>query len=493
MKSGANSHKGLSVHVLKIMGIFSGVQVLSILCAVVRTKLVAIWLGPEGMGLFGLYNSGVETMNTVAQMSTGTGVIRSLAAAPRQAVARLVKIIRRWGCTLGLIGASATLLLSPWLSEFTFGDRDHSWGFALLSIAVFFSAIANNESSISQGLKQYSRLAKSTVWGVALGLAVSAPMYYFWGLDSIIPSLLAYPACICACYWIPRPRTEPAGPVSIRDTFAEGKEFAILGIYITLTAFASNAASYIFMSYLNHRADTETAGFFQAGFTLVNRYVGLVLTAIGMEYLPRLSQVSDSRKRVRAFLSHEILLIMLVLFPVVALFVAADELIIRVMYAEDFLVMLPFVTWAVVGTIFRGWSWCMAFVILARNDGKAFLLTEVTSAIAYILLNIIFFENFGIAGMGYAYILWYLLYTLTVWGICRRRYRLSLSAGALWMPVGIFLACAATALIRSWVGWWGAVPFAIAAICFSVIALRRIMGISFANVWEKFVRKAKKE
>lgn len=493
MNRASNSHKGLSAHVLKIMGIFSGVQIVTILCSIVRTKLVAIWLGPEGMGLFGLYQSGIDTMGSVSQMSIGTGVVRRLASAPREAIARLVKVIRRWGCTLGLIGASATLLLSPVLSEFAFGDRNHTLGFALLSISVFLVTVSNSESAIFQGLKQYRRLAKATVSGALLGLAISAPMFYFWGLDSIIPSLLTYAVCVFACYWLPRHRTEPTGPISVRDTFEEGKSFAILGVYMTMTVFASNLASYVFMSYLNTRAGSETAGFFQAGFTLVNRYVGLVLTAIGMEYLPRLSEVSHSRIRVRVFLSHEIVLIMLVLFPVITLFVTADELIVRILYARDFITMLPFVTWAVIGTVFRGWSWCMAFVILARNDGKAFLLTELISAAAYIVLNIIFFETFGIAGMGYAYILWYLLYTLIVWVVCRRRYGLGISAGALWLPLGIFLVCVATALSRSLLGWWGAAPFALGAICFSLIAMRRMMGITLANVLEKFVSKIKKE
>ena len=38
-------HSTLSERVLKIMGIFSGVQIVSILCSIVRTKLVAVWLG----------------------------------------------------------------------------------------------------------------------------------------------------------------------------------------------------------------------------------------------------------------------------------------------------------------------------------------------------------------------------------------------------------------------------------------------------------------
>ena len=475
-------HSTLSERVLKIMGIFSGVQIVSILCSIVRTKLVAVWLGPTGIGLFGLYNSALETIGSLSQMSMGIGVVRQLAVTPRQAIPRLVRIIRRWGIALGIAGAFVTLALSPWLSRFTFGDSSHTPGFVALSAAVLMIAISNNESAVFQGMKQYAGLARATTGGVILGLAVSIPMYWFWGLDSIVPSLLAYAGATWLCRGVYRARVEgPVPRISARETFTTGKTFAVLGIYITVTTFATNAVSYIFMSYLNMKAGTETAGFYQAGFTLVNRYVGLVLTAIGMEYLPRLSQGNASARRVRIFLSHEIILILLVMFPVVTLFVTADELIVRVLYDAEFLVMLPFITWAVIGTVFRAWSWCMAFVILARNDGKMFLITELASSVVAIALNIFFYDRWGIAGLGYAYTLWYIAYTLIVWAVCRRRYGMRLNPMAVRLPLTVFAVCVLAALFRSGWGWWGAVPLTFLSLLVSGFGLRRLLGSRRAN------------
>ncbi len=45
--------KGLSSHVLKVMSLFSGLQMLNIVCSVVKMKLVALWLHASGVGLFG--------------------------------------------------------------------------------------------------------------------------------------------------------------------------------------------------------------------------------------------------------------------------------------------------------------------------------------------------------------------------------------------------------------------------------------------------------
>ena len=44
-------------HILRYTGLFGGVQGLNILVGIVRNKLVAMILGPDGMGLISLFNS----------------------------------------------------------------------------------------------------------------------------------------------------------------------------------------------------------------------------------------------------------------------------------------------------------------------------------------------------------------------------------------------------------------------------------------------------
>lgn len=467
----------LSAKVLKVMGLFSGVQIVSILCSIVRTKLVAIWLGPMGVGLFGIYNSALDTITSLTQLGNGAGVIRVLASSPRQAIPRLVRVVRRWGWGLGLLGAAFTLGLSPWLSRLTFGDETHTVGFIILSIAVLLLTLSNNEASVFQGLKKYQKLAKSSVAGAVAGLLISIPMYYYWGMDSVLPSIMAFVVVVWIFRGLYREKVPAVkGPMSVGQTIEAGKEFAILGLFMTVTFFATNAVSYIFMAYLNREAGIETAGYYQAGFTLVNRYVGIILSAIGMEYLPRLSEVYNSPRRIELFLSHEIILIILVMFPVVTVFIGADRLIVELLYDDRFLIMIPFITWAIIGTVLRAWSWCIAFLILAKNDGVTYLITELVSAVVAIGLNILFYNCFGIAGLGYAYTLWYLVYLAEVWIVCRWRYGIKLRREAVWLPAVIFLFCAATAVCRELFDWWATMPFVVASLIFSGFRLRKLIN-----------------
>ena len=236
----------------------------------------------------------------------------------------------------------------------------------------------------------------------------------------------------------------------------------ILGIYLTVSAIVTNLASYLFMSYLNHVGDTEVVGHYQAGFTLVNKYVGLIFTAIAMEYYPRLSQVGVSKRRTSTFVSHEMSIALWILFPVIAIFVALGEIIVTTLYSSEFLVVVPFIVWAIVGTIFRAISWCIAFVILARGDGKIYLLTETLSAISCILLNIGAYKYWGLEGLGVAYLVWYVIYTIVVWVVYRYRYGLSLGNGMIRLILLVVVSATVSTLGYIYMGWW--IPAIIALI-----------------------------
>lgn len=459
--------------VLRIMGIFGSVQVVSILCSIARVKIVALWIGAAGIGLFGIFDSAMTMINNLCQMRLCSSSVRDLAAAPRDKLPALVQSVRRWAWLLGLAGAVLTLALAVPLSMFSFGDRDHAWSFALLSVTVFLASLTGGESAVFQGLKRYRKLAMGGLWGAVGGLIVSIPMFWFWRIDSIVPSIMAYSVCTWIAIGLYHERVpRPDQPVPFRDSLALGKKFIILGAFLTASEFITSLLSFVFMSWLNWAGSTDEVGYFQAGFTVVNRYVGLIFTAIAMEYYPRLSQVAASRSRMSLFVSHETGVVMLLLIPLITVFIAADRWIVWALYKKDFLVILPFVSWAIVGTVLRAFSWCMSFAVLARGDGKVYLLTEALSGCVFLGANMAFYWLWGIPGMGVAYVVWYGAYCIIVGKVFYGRYGLSVSREALKITGVALAVTASAATLKIFTGWGGAAVVAVLASAWSLRQLK---------------------
>ena len=126
------------------MGVFGGVQVITILCSVIRTKLVAVWIGPVGIGLFGLYNTAIDMINNISNLGIRSSSVRDISVEAEHGgvrrIAEIIAVVRRWTWALGAIAAFFTLVASLWLSRLTFGDDNHAVGFMILSAAVVFNA-----------------------------------------------------------------------------------------------------------------------------------------------------------------------------------------------------------------------------------------------------------------------------------------------------------------------------------------------------------------
>ena len=460
---------------MKAMGLFGGVQVMGIICSIVRTKLVAIWIGPVGVGLFGLFNNALEMLNTGTNLgirgSSVRDISQAMASDDRSLIARIIVVVRRWSLWLGLGGALLTLMLSPLLSQVTFGTQDHMWGFVALSVAVLLMAISNGEQAVLQGSRRLKRLARASVSGTLLGLVISIPLFYWLRERSVLPSIISYAACNALMIWLLRNREFPPARVSHSETVAMGRDFVKLGVYMTIGNFVTILASYVFNAWLNQEAGTAAVGHYQAGYTLINKYTGLILTALGMEYYPRLAQLADDPERVRQSVSQEVTVAMLVLAPVVAVFVLLRQPIVWLLYSSDFTVIHSMVSWGMVGMVMRALSWCMSFVILARGDGRTYVITEGISAMVGLGLNILFYRWWGITGLGVAFLTWYVVYTAIIAVVYFGRYRLSLSRSSVvrWLWA---LAVAVAVVMAVEAGWlWLALVVTVVSLAVSALQL----------------------
>lgn len=201
-------------HILKYTSLFGGVQGLNILVSVVRTKLVAMILGPDGMGLVSLFNSTIklvsDSTNLGLPMSAVKNVSEAFDSGSPLRVQRAVGLVRLWELLTALLGMAVCILFSPLLDRWTFDWGDHTLHFVLLSPVVGLLAVTGGEAAILKGMRQLRALAAVSVCNIVLALLCSVPIYYFFGQAGIVPSLvlLALIQCVAtvACsYRLCRP------------------------------------------------------------------------------------------------------------------------------------------------------------------------------------------------------------------------------------------------------------------------------------------------
>ena len=86
--------------IVKAISLFGGTQVFSILCSIVKTKLIAIWLGAGGVGIIGLYSNTIDMISALTGLGLGGSSVRSISreyqSGDADRFARVVTVVRRW-------------------------------------------------------------------------------------------------------------------------------------------------------------------------------------------------------------------------------------------------------------------------------------------------------------------------------------------------------------------------------------------------------------
>ncbi|MCM1451863.1 MAG: oligosaccharide flippase family protein [Clostridium sp.] len=447
----ALKNKGLTGRAVKALSVFGGTQAVGILCSVVRAKLIAIWIGPIGVGLFAIYNSVIEMVGGLTQLSMRQTAVRDVAQSSPSELGGVVSSVRWWGRWLGLLGLAVMLAASPLLSWISFGDWSHWWTFAMLAPCMLFLSSAGAEQTIMQGVGRLGVLAKALIYSALFGTALSLPLLFFFRERGVVPAVIV--SSLALLIFSVKLGDVKGASQSSRRNREMGKGFLRLGASMTISTFAATAASYAFLSYLTQRAGEGVTGVYQAGYTLTVKYVGLIFTAMAMDYYPRLAAMCHHRWLTSMFVSHQASLLMCVMAPMAVVFVCADRLVLELLYSDSFMAALPMMAVAIGGVVFRALSYCYSYLIVAKGDGKVYIFTELASSAIGLALNIVGYEWKGLAGVGVSYAVWYGVYAVMCREVCRRRYGVDISRKA-WMVFFAAAAIAFGAIFLRWLGWW---------------------------------------
>ena len=446
--------------IAKAAALFGGVQVVSILCSVVRTKVIAVLLGSVGIGVIGLYNNAIETIAALTGLGIRNSSVREISEANNNEeggeLSRIVTIVRRWSWFVGVLGAVFIIALAPVLSQYTFGDDKHIWSFVWLSCTLRLNALTSGEQAILQGTKQLKRLARSSVYGSIAALLVSLPLYYFMGIDGIVPSLILYATATFIATLLYKDRRIEKSSITWQQTAQQGRDMVTLGVFMTVSAFITTLFSYIFAAYLNARSGEALVGYYQAGFTLMNKYVGLIFTAMAMEYYPRLSSVAKDNSRLSQYVGKQVEMMQLMLAPIIAIFIVLHPLMVRILYTTDFYTINDYLLLAIQGISFKAISWSIGFVLLAKGSGKLYFVTELLSDCITLALNIIGFNHWGLAGVGASYTIGFIIYLIIIYAVCRHNYGIEPGRnawGATAITVGVSVLTLITYSHVRWLSW----------------------------------------
>ena len=413
--------------ILKTSALLGGSSVVNVILGIIRTKVLALQLGPALFGVMGLYTTLTAMISSVTSLGIGQSAVRDIAAAAGSGdelrMARTTLVFRRIVWITGLFGLLVTVALAYPASGWTFGNHHHVWAIALLSLTVLFAEFTAGQTALLQGLRRIRDLSAMNVLGAILSTVLSIPLLLRFRERGIIPFLLAVAAGQLAISWWYARRVKVV-PVKVtwRETYEQSREMTSLGVAFVVSALAVSGSTYLIRLLIRRFAGEAGVGLYQSAFAICSIYVGFVLQAMAGDYYPRLSAVANDAPKRNQLVNEQAEMAVLLATPGLVAALVFSDLLIWLLYSNRFAGASDILRWQVLGLLGRIISWPLGFILLARGDKAAFLWSEIAASLLHVALVGAGVAWFGTAGAGAAFAGLYLVYVGLVLWIVRARH-----------------------------------------------------------------------
>lgn len=413
----------------KATSLFGGIQVFTILIKVIKSKFVAVWLGPTGFGIMSLFNATISLISSISNLGLQNSAVRDIASAKGEnnivLVSKIIKSINRWVWGTGLFGAIITIILSPWLSKLLLESDKYTISFILLSSVVLLTAIFNEHYAILQGTRQLRLMAKANVFGALAGFVCSVPMFYFFREEGIVWALIltALSTTIVSFLFAKKVKLIAVSQ-DYKESFRLGLSTVKLGIMMSLGSIAALCVQFIVKTFITKRGGVDDVGLYQAGWALNAQYLGMVFAAMAKDYFPRISQYSNNNIQIRKSVNEQAEIAILILGPLILIMLVFNIPIIKLIYSTDFIEISHMVMWLMIGSFIKAGSWALSFVFLAKGDGKTFLFNELGINVIALISSLLAYYYLGLTGIGYSFTFIYCIYFIWVGIVANKIYKI---------------------------------------------------------------------
>lgn len=411
--------------ILKSTGIIGSSQVFTIILQVVRTKIIAVLLGPIGVGLLGIYNTIVDLIRNTTGLGINFSGVREIAQANEsentEEFSKKVKLLKRWALITGLVGAIILILFSYPISLLSFGDSGYCIELIFLSLAILFTSLNQAQLAILQGARRLKDMAISSVIGVSLSIIIVTPIYYFFNIKGMVCAivLMSLSSLLLSNYYVSKLKVTPV-TLSVKETWDSGKEMIKIGVANSISGIITTVSMYFIRSFISHQGSLDDVGFFQSAWTISNVYLLSVLNAMAADYFPRLSAINKDNRKVNKLVNEQTEVAIIVGGLLVTLMLLLSGIIISILYSEKFQPSAVLLLFFALGSFFKLISWPICYVSAAKGAISQILISEVSWNIIFVTCSAILWHYYGLIGIGISYVISYILYSLIVFGLVNK-------------------------------------------------------------------------
>lgn len=394
--------------------LLNGIAVMvKILAMLGINKVLALYVGPTGYAALGQFQNAVQIITQFASGAINAGVTK-YTAEYNDDESKQRQVWQTAG-SIAIIGSIITSVLvivlrkslAIWFLHDESLDGVFVW-FGVTLVLFTFNALL---LAILNGKKEIRLYVAANISGSLFALVATAVMVVNFGLYGALVALgvyqsLAFFVTIALCLktrWFEWNRL--IGKVHRQMLF----KFAQYAMMALVSAVSIPVSQMIVRDHLGRTFGWDAAGYWEAMWRISTAYLLFVTSTLAVYYLPRLAEINNRDELVNELTDGYKVIIPVVTVAGVGMYLGRDW-IIGALFSSAFQPVRELFAWQMTGDVLKIASWICSYVMIAKAMVRTYLITEILSAVGFILFVYILTDIYGIKGVVIAFALNYAIY-----------------------------------------------------------------------------------
>jgi PST family polysaccharide transporter len=414
--------------------LIGGSSIAVIFVGLIRSKILAILTGPDGIGVVGIYQTMISTATSLIMFGSPPLIAAEVSRVTNQAdEKRLAEFVRS---VVPVLFAAITLVIALiflssmlWQKMLPLSYRTVGWT-TILSVACIFSALGAFLTAISQGRGHMSQIATTNILSAAVGSSLGIAIVAAYGQHyAPAPLLFTYVFGLLAYCWFNR---TIVGTVLTVGTNGIGDKAMLRRIYsvgavLTVYSVLEQLSFLILRWRISSSVGIGQVGLFQAAWSVAIVYLGIVTNAMSTDFLPRIAARNNETNEFSSLLNSQVLIGLLIGSPLIVAMIGFSDIILRVLYTNDFVAVNQTLKLLFVSDIIKLITWPLGIALLGIGNSEVFLKQGPVQLLVLMGTAVLFLPHLGLISIS-AGVLMSQVLSLT-WGYhyARRKLQFNLS------------------------------------------------------------------
>jgi PST family polysaccharide transporter len=389
----------------------------------VLNKILAIEVGPNGFGLVGQLQNAITSIVAIGSAGVGSGVTKYTAehnnSLPNQR--QIWVAASALGLFFSLFASAGIIVYRNELSLKLFKTSEYQdvlvWVAACLVLYVLNSLLM----SIINGLKEIETYVLANIANSFLALIITGFLATFYELRGALIALAINQSFACAAtllivrkkYWFKLYNFIGIPSIEVISLLFRYSLMAIA------TSVLGPLSIILVRDMLISDSGLSAAGYWEALTRISNLSIMLITTPLSVYYLPKLSELAHKEDLLHEIRQGIYLIVPLSLFISMAIYFARD-LLITILFTDDFVVMSDLFFWQLVGDVIRVAAWLFSYFLISKALTRQFIIVEVVCTVSFVLLSGLLIQTQGVAGVTIAYAVNNAIYLLILVSLVHR-------------------------------------------------------------------------